>query len=149
MITVLFPHFWLPLCIVSHPLPIIGIWFVVAIWIVVVLFNSNDILRKQSALKVQRERKMLVLVGISVGFTLYVESLGLMALSPALTIMLGFVIYENRTSGLYIEKKQVKFKGDTEELTLDGSVDWHGRPIIRAKSSRWVIGTIVLCKFQK
>ena len=31
-----------------------------------------------------------------------------MALSPALTIMLGFVIYENRTSGLYIEKKQVK-----------------------------------------
>ncbi|XP_028213918.1 uncharacterized protein LOC114396207 isoform X3 [Glycine soja] len=138
MITVFFPHFWLPLCIVSHPLPIIGIWFVVAIWIVVVLFNSNDILRKQSALKVQRERKMLVL-----------ESLGLMALSPALTIMLGFVIYENRTSGLYIEKKQVKFKGDTEELTLDGSVDWHGRPIIRAKSSRWVIGTIVLCKFQK
>ncbi|KAG4394490.1 hypothetical protein GLYMA_20G047700v4 [Glycine max] len=111
-------------------------WFVVAIWIVVVLFNSNDILRKQSALK--RERKMLVL-----------ESLGLMALSPALTIMLGFVIYENRTSGLYIEKKQVKFKGDTEELTLDGSVDWHGRPIIRAKSSRWVIGTIVLCMFQK
>ncbi|KAG4394492.1 hypothetical protein GLYMA_20G047700v4 [Glycine max] len=108
MITVFFPHFWLPLCIVSHPLPIIGIWFVVAIWIVVVLFNSNDILRKQSALKVQRERKMLVLVGISVGFTLYVESLGLMALSPALTIMLGFVIYENRTSGLYIEKKQVK-----------------------------------------
>ncbi|KAG4394482.1 hypothetical protein GLYMA_20G047700v4 [Glycine max] len=138
MITVFFPHFWLPLCIVSHPLPIIGIWFVVAIWIVVVLFNSNDILRKQSALKVQRERKMLVL-----------ESLGLMALSPALTIMLGFVIYENRTSGLYIEKKQVKFKGDTEELTLDGSVDWHGRPIIRAKSSRWVIGTIVLCMFQK
>ncbi|KAG4394488.1 hypothetical protein GLYMA_20G047700v4 [Glycine max] len=136
MITVFFPHFWLPLCIVSHPLPIIGIWFVVAIWIVVVLFNSNDILRKQSALK--RERKMLVL-----------ESLGLMALSPALTIMLGFVIYENRTSGLYIEKKQVKFKGDTEELTLDGSVDWHGRPIIRAKSSRWVIGTIVLCMFQK
>ena len=25
MITVFFPHFWLPLCIVSHPLPIIGI----------------------------------------------------------------------------------------------------------------------------
>jgi len=43
---------------------------------------------------------------------------------------------------------QVKFKGDTEELTLDGSVDWHGRPAIRAKSGRWVAGTIVLCKFQ-
>ncbi|XP_027333377.1 probable folate-biopterin transporter 6 [Abrus precatorius] len=33
-------------------------------------------------------------------------SLGLMALSPALTIVLGFVIYENRTSGLHGEKKQ-------------------------------------------
>jgi len=43
---------------------------------------------------------------------------------------------------------QVKFKDDTEELTLDGSVDWHGRPAIRAKSGRWVAGTIVLCKFQ-
>jgi len=43
---------------------------------------------------------------------------------------------------------QVKFKDDTEEVTLDGSVDWHGRPAIRAKSGRWVAGTIVLCKFQ-
>ncbi|XP_029126208.1 probable folate-biopterin transporter 6 isoform X2 [Cajanus cajan] len=33
-------------------------------------------------------------------------SLGLMALSPALTIVLGFVIYENRTNDLHIEKKQ-------------------------------------------
>lgn len=41
---------------------------------------------------------------------------------------------------------QGKFKGDTEEHTLDGSVDWHGRPAIRAKSGRWVAGTIVLCK---
>ncbi|XP_047167454.1 protein NRT1/ PTR FAMILY 7.3-like [Vigna umbellata] len=40
--------------------------------------------------------------------------------------------------------KEVKFKDDTEELTLDGSVDWHGRPAIRAKSGRWVAGTIVL-----
>ncbi|KHN21024.1 Nitrate transporter 1.5, partial [Glycine soja] len=40
--------------------------------------------------------------------------------------------------------KEGKFKGDTEELTLDGSVDWHGRPAIRAKSGRWVAGTIVL-----
>lgn len=34
------------------------------------------------------------------------ESLGLLALSPALTIVLGFVIYENRTSGSLTEKKQ-------------------------------------------
>ncbi|KAL2317964.1 hypothetical protein Fmac_031840 [Flemingia macrophylla] len=32
-------------------------------------------------------------------------SLGLMALSPALTIVLGFVIYENRTNDLHIEKQ--------------------------------------------
>ncbi|XP_014503714.1 probable folate-biopterin transporter 6 isoform X2 [Vigna radiata var. radiata] len=36
------------------------------------------------------------------------ESLGLLALSPALTIVLGFVIYENRTS--HIEKKQAVMK---------------------------------------
>ncbi|KAK7383382.1 hypothetical protein VNO78_29060 [Psophocarpus tetragonolobus] len=35
------------------------------------------------------------------------ESLGLLALSPALTIVLGFVIYENRTTGFHAEKKQV------------------------------------------
>ncbi|RDY04310.1 putative folate-biopterin transporter 6, partial [Mucuna pruriens] len=34
-------------------------------------------------------------------------SLGLLALSPAFTIVLGFVIYENRTSGLHTEKKQI------------------------------------------
>ncbi|KAK7260952.1 hypothetical protein RIF29_27254 [Crotalaria pallida] len=35
------------------------------------------------------------------------RSLGLLALSPALTILLGFVIYEHRTSGSHNEKKQV------------------------------------------
>ncbi|KAL2570075.1 hypothetical protein AAZX31_18G198800 [Glycine max] len=44
--------------------------FFVTIWIAAVLFKSNDILRKQTALK--GERKMLVLVGISVGFALHV-----------------------------------------------------------------------------
>lgn len=43
---------------------------------------------------------------------------------------------------------QGKFEEEAEELTLDGSVDWHGRPAIRAKSGRWVAGTIILCKFQ-
>ncbi|XP_027192858.1 protein NRT1/ PTR FAMILY 7.3-like [Cicer arietinum] len=40
--------------------------------------------------------------------------------------------------------KQGKFEEEAEELTLDGSVDWHGRPAIRAKSGRWVAGTIIL-----
>ncbi|MCH82762.1 nitrate transporter 1.5-like, partial [Trifolium medium] len=40
--------------------------------------------------------------------------------------------------------KEGKFKEETEELTLDGSVDWHGRPAIRAKSGRWFAGTIIL-----
>ncbi|XP_027362188.1 protein NRT1/ PTR FAMILY 7.3-like isoform X1 [Abrus precatorius] len=31
-----------------------------------------------------------------------------------------------------------------EEFTLDGSVDLHGRPAVRAKSGRWVAGTIIL-----
>ncbi|KAG4931440.1 hypothetical protein AAZX31_17G210200 [Glycine max] len=39
------------------------------------------------------------------------ESLGLMALSPALTIVLGFVIYENRTSASHIEKQAVESVG--------------------------------------
>ncbi|CAJ1972409.1 unnamed protein product [Sphenostylis stenocarpa] len=34
------------------------------------------------------------------------ESLGLLALCPTLTTVLGFVIYENRTSGSHIETKQ-------------------------------------------
>lgn len=40
--------------------------------------------------------------------------------------------------------KEGKFKEEAEEVTLDGSVDWHGRPAIRAKSGRWVAGTIIL-----
>ncbi|KAL3536624.1 hypothetical protein ACH5RR_005085 [Cinchona calisaya] len=44
--------------------------FVVAIWIAVVMFKSNDILRKQTALK--GERKISVLIGISLVFTLHV-----------------------------------------------------------------------------
>ncbi|XP_004492595.1 uncharacterized protein [Cicer arietinum] len=44
--------------------------FFVTIWIAAVLFKSNDVLRKQTALK--GERKMPVLIGISVAFALHV-----------------------------------------------------------------------------
>ncbi|KAJ4832526.1 hypothetical protein Tsubulata_000082 [Turnera subulata] len=44
--------------------------FFVTIWIAVVMFKSNDILRKQTALK--GERKISVLVGISLAFMLHV-----------------------------------------------------------------------------
>ncbi|CAN1333861.1 RING finger and transmembrane domain-containing protein 2 [Linum perenne] len=44
--------------------------FFVTIWIAVVMFKSNDILRKQTALK--GERKISVLVGISVAFAVHV-----------------------------------------------------------------------------
>lgn len=44
--------------------------FFVTIWIAAVMFKSNDILRKQTALK--GERKLLVLVGITILFTLHV-----------------------------------------------------------------------------
>ncbi|KAK6943335.1 hypothetical protein RJ641_024437 [Dillenia turbinata] len=44
--------------------------FFVTIWIAAVMFKSNDILRKQTALK--GERKMSVLIGISLIFTLHV-----------------------------------------------------------------------------
>ncbi|KAG8650031.1 E3 ubiquitin-protein ligase RNFT1 isoform X3 [Manihot esculenta] len=44
--------------------------FFVTIWIAVVMFKSNDIVRKQTALK--GERKMSVLIGISLAFTLHV-----------------------------------------------------------------------------
>ncbi|XP_027350226.1 RING finger and transmembrane domain-containing protein 2 isoform X2 [Abrus precatorius] len=44
--------------------------FFVTIWIAAVLFKSNDILRKQTALK--GERKIPVLIGISVMFALHV-----------------------------------------------------------------------------
>uniref|UniRef100_A0A2P2LP02 RING-type domain-containing protein n=2 Tax=Rhizophora mucronata TaxID=61149 RepID=A0A2P2LP02_RHIMU len=44
--------------------------FFVTIWIAVVMFKSNDILRKQTALK--GERKISVLIGISLAFMLHV-----------------------------------------------------------------------------
>ncbi|KAJ6913434.1 hypothetical protein NC651_015831 [Populus alba x Populus x berolinensis] len=44
--------------------------FFVTIWIAVVMFKSNDILRKQTALK--GERKISMLVGISLAFTIHV-----------------------------------------------------------------------------
>ncbi|KAL6508109.1 hypothetical protein OROGR_024304 [Orobanche gracilis] len=44
--------------------------FCVAIWIAVFMFKSNDIVRKQTALK--GERKISVLIGIAVLFTLHV-----------------------------------------------------------------------------
>lgn len=47
---------------------------------------------------------------------------------------------------IIIKNLQAKFKEDQEACTFDGSVDWHGRPAIRAKSGRWVAGIIILCK---
>ncbi|WRX21673.1 hypothetical protein QQP08_014160 [Theobroma cacao] len=44
--------------------------FFVTIWIAAVMFKSNDILRKQTALK--GERKISVLIGIALAFTLHV-----------------------------------------------------------------------------
>ncbi|KAG2691178.1 hypothetical protein I3760_09G224500 [Carya illinoinensis] len=44
--------------------------FFVTIWIAAVMFKSNDILRKQTALK--GERKLSVLAGISLAFTIHV-----------------------------------------------------------------------------
>ncbi|KHN42621.1 Nitrate transporter 1.5 [Glycine soja] len=40
--------------------------------------------------------------------------------------------------------KERKFEEESEEVTLDGSVDFHGRPAIRAKSGRWVAAIIIL-----
>ncbi|KAI5327694.1 hypothetical protein PRUPE_5G042300 [Prunus persica] len=40
--------------------------------------------------------------------------------------------------------KQGKFKEDEDACTLDGTVDMHGQPAIRAKSGRWVAGIIIL-----
>ncbi|XP_020171367.2 uncharacterized protein [Aegilops tauschii subsp. strangulata] len=45
--------------------------FFVTIWIAAVMFKSNDILRKQTALK--GERKMLILVGITILFVVHVS----------------------------------------------------------------------------
>ncbi|KAF2306600.1 hypothetical protein GH714_019717 [Hevea brasiliensis] len=47
--------------------------FFVTIWIAVVMFKSNDILRKQTALK--GERKISVLIGISLAFMLHVAAM--------------------------------------------------------------------------
>lgn len=43
---------------------------------------------------------------------------------------------------------QSKLKDEEEGIctTLDGTVDWHGRPAIRSKSGRWLAGIIILCK---
>lgn len=41
--------------------------------------------------------------------------------------------------------KEVNFKDEQGEVcTLDGTVDWHGRPAIKTKSGGWVAGTIIL-----
>ncbi|GAV84028.1 hypothetical protein CFOL_v3_27473, partial [Cephalotus follicularis] len=46
-----------------------GVFFV-SLWIAAVMFKSNDILRKQTALK--GERKISVLIGILIGFLVHV-----------------------------------------------------------------------------
>ncbi|KAL1829982.1 hypothetical protein ACET3Z_008394 [Daucus carota] len=45
---------------------------------------------------------------------------------------------------LQLSKEASKYKGEEEECTLDGSVDYHGRPAIRERSGRWVAGIIIL-----
>lgn len=45
---------------------------------------------------------------------------------------------------LQLSKEVSKYKGEEEECTLDGSVDYYGRPAIRDRSGRWVAGTIIL-----
>ncbi|KAJ0113756.1 hypothetical protein Patl1_03446 [Pistacia atlantica] len=40
--------------------------------------------------------------------------------------------------------KQEKFKEEEEVRTLDGTIDWHGRPAIRGKSGGWFAGNIIL-----
>uniref|UniRef100_A0A6N2K618 Major facilitator superfamily (MFS) profile domain-containing protein n=1 Tax=Salix viminalis TaxID=40686 RepID=A0A6N2K618_SALVM len=40
--------------------------------------------------------------------------------------------------------KEGKFKEGREECTLDGTVDWHGRPAIKDKSGQWFAGIIIL-----
>ncbi|CAK8539561.1 unnamed protein product [Lathyrus sativus] len=41
-------------------------------------------------------------------------------------------------------KEDSEFESESEELTLDGSVDFYNRPAIRAKSGRWSAATIIL-----
>ncbi|KAG5248970.1 proton-dependent oligopeptide transport family protein [Salix suchowensis] len=44
--------------------------------------------------------------------------------------------------------KEEKIKeGEDQECTFDGTVDWHGRPAIRAKSGQWAAGIIILFLF--
>ncbi|KAM7258476.1 hypothetical protein ACFE04_014217 [Oxalis oulophora] len=43
-----------------------------------------------------------------------------------------------------LEVSQEKFKVEDEEDTLDGSVDFYGRPAIRSKSGKWFAGIIIL-----
>ncbi|KAI5594534.1 hypothetical protein BDE02_03G078900 [Populus trichocarpa] len=40
--------------------------------------------------------------------------------------------------------KEDKFKEGEGECTFDGTVDWHGRPAIKAKSGQWAAGIIIL-----
>uniref|UniRef100_A0A6N2K4U7 Major facilitator superfamily (MFS) profile domain-containing protein n=1 Tax=Salix viminalis TaxID=40686 RepID=A0A6N2K4U7_SALVM len=41
--------------------------------------------------------------------------------------------------------KEEKIKeGEDQECTFDGTVDWHGRRAIRAKSGQWAAGIIIL-----
>jgi peptide/histidine transporter 3/4 len=51
--------------------------------------------------------------------------------------------FENSLQNKFMEESE------SEELTLDGSVDFKGRPAIRAKSGRWGDGIIILCKLHK
>ena len=37
-----------------------------------------------------------------------------------------------------------KIKQGQETCTLDGTVDWHGRPAIRERSGTWVAGILIL-----
>lgn len=44
---------------------------------------------------------------------------------------------------------QGNYREEKEEYTLDGTVDWDGRPAIKAKSGQWFAGTIILRKLMK
>jgi hypothetical protein len=57
-------------CYLTFPPAISLSGFFVAIWIAAVMFKSNDILKKQTALK--GERHISALIGISVAFTAHV-----------------------------------------------------------------------------
>jgi len=41
----------------------------------------------------------------------------------------------------------VKVKGEEEECTNDGTVDFYGMPANRAKTGKWLAGIMLLCKF--